>query len=78
MSYFVYHKNSTQVLKQFNTHASAKRSMTCMNRNANSTEYAVAESEYYYKNIVWRKKVKNLMTGVEVEIDSNTPLRWLS
>lgn len=73
MTYFVYHKISTQIIKQFNTHSGAKRSMTCMNRNANSDEYAVAEQEYYYKNIVWRKKVKNLMTGAEVEIDSNTP-----
>ncbi len=73
MAFFVYHRKSTQVIKAFNTHSSAKRSMTCMNRNANSDEYSVAEEEYYNKNIVWRKKVKNLMTGQEVEIDSNTP-----
>lgn len=73
MTYFVYHKETTQLIKQFNTHSGAKRSMTCMNRNANSDVYAVAEQEYYYKNIVWRKKVKSLMTGEEVEIDSNTP-----
>lgn len=73
MLYFVYHKKSTEIIKSFNSHSGAKRSMTCMNRNANSDEYAVAESDYYNKNIVWRKKVKNLMTGNMVEIDSNTP-----
>ena len=73
MAFVVYHRKSTQVIKMFNTHSGAKRSMTCMNRNANSDEYAVAEEDYYAKNIVWRKKVKNLMTGEEIEIPSNTP-----
>lgn len=73
MAFFVYHRKSTQIIKCFNKHSSAKRSMTCMNRNAQSDEYAVAEEGYYQRNIVWRKKVKNLMTGQEIEIDSNTP-----
>lgn len=73
MAFVVYHRKSTQMLKMFNSHASAKRSMTCMNRNAKSDEYAVAEEDYYNKNIVWRRKVKNLMSGEEVEIPSNTP-----
>ena len=73
MIFFVYHRKSTQIFKWFNTHSGAKRSMTCMNRNANSDEYAVAEEGFYEKNIVWRKKVKNLMTGQEIEIPSNTP-----
>lgn len=74
MTYYVYHRKSTSIIKVFNTHSGAKRSMTCMNRNSQSDDYAVAEADYYEKNIVWRKKVKNLMTGKEIEIDSNTPL----
>lgn len=73
MTFFVYHRKSTQIIKSFNTHSGAKRSMTCMNRNAQSDEYAVAEEGFYEKNIVWRKKVKNIMTGQEIEIPSNTP-----
>lgn len=71
--YVVYHKKSTLVVKTFDTAPGAKRSATCMNRNAGSDEYASADTEYYNKNIVNTVKVKNFMTGEELEIPSNTP-----
>lgn len=80
MSYIVYHIISTQIIKEFNTHGGAKRSTTCMNRNARKDEnvtvdpYAFMNNEDYRKYVVKRIKVKNLISGAEVEIDSNTPL----
>ncbi len=74
MSFTVYHISSTQQIKTFNSESSAKRSTTCMNRNAGKIAYAYAETSEYRKNVVTKKKVRNLMSGQEVEIDSNTPL----
>ena len=71
--FVVYHRASTQLLKVFNLESAAKRSKTCMNRNADSDQYAYTFEDIYYKEVVKTKKVKNLMTGEEVEIDSNTP-----
>ena len=59
--------------RYFKTKAGAKRSATCMNRNAGDVYYTYADMETYEKRVVTRKKVKNLMTGQEIEIDSNTP-----
>lgn len=73
MSFVVYHKASTVILKEFDLESSAKRSATCMNRNAGDVKYTYADRETYENRTVYRKKVKNLMTGKEVEIDSNTP-----
>lgn len=73
-SYIVYHRASTQMLKIFSLESAAKRSKTCMNRNAGSDQYAYVQEDTYYKEIVKTKKVKSLMTGKEVEIPSNTPL----
>ena len=74
MSYVVYHKQTTQMLKMFNVESAAKRSTTCMNRNAGKAAYAYADDQDYYNNIVGVRRVKSLMTGREVEIASNTPL----
>ena len=71
--FVVYHKASTQILKSFKLESAAKRSATCMNRNTGDVYYTYADMETYEKRMVTRKKVRNLMTGVEVEIDSNTP-----
>ena len=73
MSYVVYHKASTQIIKSFDTESGAKRSATCMNRNAGDVKYTYADNETYTKRIVHRKTVKSLMTGQDVEINSNTP-----
>jgi hypothetical protein len=72
-AFVVYHITSTQMIKMFNKESAAKRSRTCMNRNAGKDAYAVATMESYETDIVKMKKVKNLMTGEEVEIPSNTP-----
>lgn len=73
MSFVVYHKASTQILKEFPLESSAKRSATCMNRNAGDVYYTYADRETYEKRTVHRRIVQNLMTGKDVEIDSNTP-----
>lgn len=71
--FVVYHKASTQIVKTFESRSSAKRSATCMNRKAGDVYYTFADMETYERRVVTRKTVKNLMTGVEVEINSNTP-----
>ena len=69
----VYHITSTVTIKHFDTAAGAKRSATCMNRNAGSSQYAWSSVEDYDASVVKTIKVRNLMTGKEVEINSNTP-----
>lgn len=71
--FVVYHIKSTTLIKNFNLESAAKRSTTCMNRNAGSVEYAYASAEAYQNTVVKMKKVRNLMTGTEIEIPSNTP-----
>lgn len=73
MSYIVYHIESTVKFKSFNSEIGAKRSATCMNRNAGSVKYAYASEDVYDTSVVKMKKVINLMSGKEVEIPSNTP-----
>ena len=73
MAFVVYHRKSTQLIKVFALKSAAKRSKTCMNRNAGADEYAYTFEDIYYKDVVTTKKVKNLMTGKEIEIPSNTP-----
>ena len=57
MSFVVYHKASTVVLKEFNTVASAKRSATCMNRNAGDVYYTYADRDTYEKRISNRARI---------------------
>lgn len=73
MSFVVYHIKSTQLLKIFNKESSAKRSTTCANRNAGAEVYAYASEDFYNRRIVYKKTVKNLISGKDVVIDSNTP-----
>lgn len=74
MIYVIYHIDTTMIAKHLNTFESgAKRSVTCMNRNAGRIEYAYASLEDYETKVVTIKKVKSLMTGKEIEIPSNTP-----
>jgi hypothetical protein len=73
MSYIVYQLGSTAKIKQFDTVGGARRSATVMNRKVGAVEYAVAHFTYYDTFVVTKKTVKNLMTGADVEIDSNTP-----
>lgn len=83
MTYVVYNTKSTIKMKTFATETGAKRSTTCMNRNAVDRAakyndpivdvYAYTDEENYNKNVVYKKTVKNLISGKDVEIDSNTP-----
>jgi hypothetical protein len=73
MVFVVYHRKSTVIVKTFNLESSAKRSKTCMNRNAGSDEYAYTFIDIYNKEVRKTITVKNLMTGKDVGIDSNTP-----
>lgn len=74
MAFVVYHVKSTEMIKMFNLESAAKRSTTCMNRNAEHAAYAYTDEETYNTKIVVMRKVKSLMTGTEIEIPSNTPL----
>ena len=77
MSYIVYHEASTMIYKTFDNKTSAKRSCTCANRmsvkHGLGQPYAWTTSTNYYENVVHKVTVKSLMTGQDVEIDSNTP-----
>lgn len=73
MAYIVYHIKSTVAIKGFALESAARRSRTCMNRNAGSEEYAYAEEKVYNNQVVKTKKVRNLISGKEIEIASNTP-----
>ena len=71
--FIVYHKKTTRIVKTFDLASSAQRSVTCLNRNAKSDDYSFAPQDTYYGAVVYTKKVKNMMTGEEIEIPSNTP-----
>ena len=71
--FVVYHRASTQLVKVFDTESAAKRSRTCANRNAGADVYAYTYEDMYHKEVVTTKKVRNLMSGEEIEIPSNTP-----
>lgn len=71
--YIVYHVASTMKENSFKTLGAAKRSCTAKNKKSKVGLYAVADSDTYYNKIVHKVKVRNLMTGEEMEIDSNTP-----
>jgi hypothetical protein len=86
MTYVVYHTKSTRTIKTFEKESAAKRSTTCMNRKATKgaagdctddhtayIPYAYTDQENYDKNVVYTKKVINMMSGLEIEIPSNTP-----
>ena len=73
MTHVTYNVNTTAVVKYFDTASSAKRSATVTNKNNNTSNIAFTDIENYRANIVTKKTVINLLTGAEVEIDSNTP-----
>ena len=74
MEYVVYHKASGEILKAFNSAAGARRSATCMNRNAGDVYYTSADRDTYERRMTPRmKSVRNLMTGEMIEIAEDTP-----
>lgn len=83
MSFVVYDTNTLLIVKSYNTEAGAKIGMAakvkrdikraCRISRFEVGSYAVCSQEFYDKNVRTTKKVKNLMTGTEIEIDINTP-----
>jgi hypothetical protein len=71
--FVVYHKKTAEIVKTFTLMSSARRSMTCMNRNAGDVYFACADMETYNRRNATRKVV-NLMTGKEIKIAADTPL----
>lgn len=73
--FVVYDTQSTIVLQYFDVLSAARRSATCRNRNTGSNRYAAmsAPVDLYDQQVVKKIRIKNLMSGKEVEIDSNTP-----
>lgn len=72
-NFIVYDTNSTVVLQYFDSLSAARRSATCRNRNTGSNRYAAVSVELFEQQTVKKIRVKNIMTGAEVEIDSDTP-----
>ena len=72
MTFVTFDVKSTKALNYFDTESSAKRSSTVANKK-NPGSVAWASYEEYNANVVHKITVVNLMSGKEVEIDSNTP-----
>ena len=73
--YVVFHSQFPhQDKRYFKTHAGARRSMTCSNRNIGKFVYlCLREDMFNEKHPVKTKVVKNLMTGQDVVIAEDTP-----
>ena len=73
--YVVFHTANPHADKRyFKTAGGAKRSTTCANRNAGREAYAFMEETFFaLKYPVGMKVVKNLMSGKDVQIASDTP-----
>jgi len=71
--FVVYHIQSTQSEKYYENEGGAKRGRTCLNKKAGAEKYAYASIEDYNNNVVKMITVRNLMSGKEVQIPSNTP-----
>ena len=89
MSYIVYNKATTKILKKkdgmsaYGSEAAAKagltRAATCYGirlpaQVSNKGDYAIAESKYFFEHIEKKETVINLMSGKPVIQSVNTPL----
>lgn len=72
MTYFVYDVVNTQILAQSETERGAKMKRARIQKNY-LVETAVMEAQKFYNEVEAKRKVKNLMTGQEIEIPYNTP-----
>ena len=79
MSYVVYNVQSTRIIGSRNTlyfknHGAAKAHLTRMGKMGyNVTEYAVAETNFYYVFIEKKVTRVNFLTGAEYQESVNTP-----
>lgn len=83
--WYVYDKATTVIQKTCKTYPAAKAWVTrkqkeflkqnnlYVSNDGPLFDWALADSEYFHLIIEKRKRVKNLMTGQEVEIKANTP-----
>ena len=74
--FVVFHTGNPHYDKRFfKTRAGAKRSATCSNRNAGKFVYNFVEESWFNLKYgpIGTKVVKNLMTGQDIEIPSDTP-----
>ena len=76
--WIVYYVATTKELAttkgRYESEAWAKRKTEQLNKRFGAGSFAYASSEDYYTKVVYKKKVINMMSGKEIEIDSNTPL----
>ena len=70
--FVVYRKKTGEIVKTFDKMSAARRSNTCMNRNAGDFYFACADYDTYLRRND-RRRVVSLMTGKEVSIDADTP-----
>lgn len=75
-SFVVYHVATTLMDKVYRLEHHARARVEKLNRmNPNQDRgYYYATLEHYQNSVVKMKTVRNLMTGQEVQIPSNTPL----
>lgn len=82
--YIVYQQDSTRIVNTYKTMAAAKAAITRSSKQHNLAMqqdhkqdpqfcWAIASSEYYYKNIEKTVTRKNMMTGKEYAESVNTP-----
>lgn len=75
----IYDTDTKRIQDEFATPGAAKTSLTAarkrdVKRNSTRTKnWAVISLDEYNRTIRCTKKVKNLLSGVEIEIDINTP-----
>jgi hypothetical protein len=70
--FVVYRKKTGEIVKTFDKMSAARRSNTCMNRNAGDFFFACADYDTYLRRND-RRTVVSLMTGKEVSIAADTP-----
>jgi hypothetical protein len=79
MSYVVYNLSSTKIvgsrnIKHWKSEAAAKAHLTRMGKMGyDVTQYAVAETNFYYANLEKTVTKVNLMSGQEYQERANTP-----
>jgi hypothetical protein len=79
MSYVVYNLSSTKIVgsrstKHWKSEAAAKAHLTRMGKMGyDVTQYAVAETSFYYANLEKTVTRVNLMSGQEYQERANTP-----
>ena len=64
----VYHISSTMEDSRYSQEWRARKKAEKL-----GPAYSYADSDYYHDNVVYMKTVKNILSGKDVQIPSNTP-----